>query len=91
MKYKNLFIIVVVILFSLSYLGVMEVQAGSKDMVASKRTKFKDDNVESMRDVFALREAEEEKYRQKMLSNSDQAIRLLMQVRDQLIQLNAKE
>ena len=92
MKYKNVFnIIIVITLFSLSYLGIMEVQAGSKDMVAGKRTKFQDGSVASMRDVLARREAEEEAYRQKMLSNSDQTIALLTQVRDLLEQLNEKE
>ena len=56
-----------------------------------KRKKFKDDSIESMRDVFARKEAEEEEYRQKMLSNSDQMVELLIQVRDLLMQLNAKK
>jgi len=82
---------IVIALLLLSLMGGVEAQAGTKDMEATKRTKFKDDSAESMRDVFARREAEEEEYRQKMLSNSDQTIKLLIQVRDLLRQLNAKE
>jgi len=92
MRNKNLFyIIVVVTLFSLSFLGMMEAQAGSKDLVATKRTKFKDNDVESMRDVFDVRDKKEDQYRQKMLSNSEQTIQLLTEVRDLLIRLNAKK
>ena len=83
--------IIVIAFFLLSILGGMIAQAGTKDMTATKRTKFKDDSVESMRDVLARKEAEDDEYRQKMLSNSDQAIELLTQVRDLLKQLNAKK
>jgi len=92
MQKKSVFgLNIVIALFLLSLMGGMEAQAGTKDMEATKRTKFKDDSVESMRDVFARKEAEEDEYRQKMLSNSDQMIELLTQVRDLLRQLNAKK
>jgi hypothetical protein len=82
---------VVFALFVVSLMGGREVQAGSKDMVSSKRLKFEDDSVESMRDVFARKEAEEEEYRKKMLSNGDKTIELLTQVRDLLRTLNEKD
>jgi len=83
--------IIVIALFLLSVMGSIEAQAGTKNMEATKRTKFKNDSVESMRDAFIRKEAEEKEYRQKMLSNSDQTVQLLMQVRDLLRQLNKKE
>jgi len=45
-------LIIVIALFLLSVMGGIEAQAGTKDMVATKRTKFKDDNVESMREAL---------------------------------------
>ena len=83
--------VMIIMIFSLFILNDLVVEAGTKDMVATKRTKFKDDGVESMRDVFARKEAEEEEYRQKMLANGNQTIDLLRQVRDLLIQLNKKK
>jgi len=83
--------IIIAMIFGMFILNDLAVQAGTKDMEATKRTKFKDDGVESMRDVFARKEAEEEAYRQKMLSNSDQMVDLLADVRKLLVQLNAKE
>ena len=92
MRNKVLFgVMVVIVFFLLSFIGRIEVQAGSKDMISSKRTRFKDDNVASMRDVFAQKEAEEDEYRQKMLSNSDQTIELLTQIRDLLESLNEEK
>lgn len=92
MRNKILFgVMVVIVFFLLSFMGGIEVQAGSKDMVSSKRTRFKNDNVASMRDVFAQKEAEEDEYRKKMLSNSDQTIELLMQIRDLLKSFDEKK
>jgi len=92
MRKKSVFgPIIVITFFMLSVSGGMIAQAGTKDMVATKRTKYKDDGVESMRDVFARKEAEEEEYREKMLSNSNQTVELLKQVRNLLRQLNAKK
>ena len=82
---------IIVMILSLVTFNSLIVEAGSKDMVATKKRKFKDDGVESMRDVFARKEAEEAEYRLKMLSNSDQTVKLLSQVRDLLIELNAKK
>ena len=66
------------------------VQAGTKDLDAGKRSKFKDDNVDSLRDVFIKRDEESEQYRKKMLENSDKTIALLEDVKKLLIQLNQK-
>jgi len=83
--------IIIIALFLLSSMGDFKAQAGTKDMTATKRKKYTDDSVESMRDVFARREVEEEEYRKAMLLNSSQTVALLAQVRDLLIQLNAKK
>ncbi len=84
-------VMVIIVSFLLSFMGGAEVQAGSKDMVAGKRTRYQDDRVASMRDVFAQREAEEDEYREKILSNSDQTIELLTQIRDLLESLNEEK
>lgn len=84
-------VMVIIVSFLLSFMGGAEVQAGSKDMVSGKKTRFQDDSVTSMRDVFAQREAEEDEYREKILSNSDQTIELLTQIRDLLESLNEEK
>ena len=89
MKKVLLYSLMAILVFSL--FGSTDVQAGTKDMVATKREKFKDDSVESMRDVFDRRESEEKEYKKKMLSNSDKTIKLLTEIRDLLLQLNEKE
>ena len=66
------------------------VQAGSKDLAAEKRVKFTDDSVESLRDVFKQREEKEKEYREKMLANSTDSIKLLKEIRNLLQQLNEK-
>lgn len=68
-----------------------ELQAASKDMVATKREVFQDDTSVSMRDMFAKRQAEEEEYRKVLMADSKESVRLLREIRDLLKDLNAKE
>jgi len=82
---------VVVVVLAISFIGNPVVLAGSKDMVGGKRVMFQDDSVESMRDVFARREMDDKEYKEKMLANSDETIKLLTEIRDLLQQLNEKE
>ncbi len=92
MRKKSVFSpMIIIMLLVLSLMGGMVAQAGTKDMDATRRTKFKDDSVESMRDVFDRKEAEEKAFRQTMLSNSNKTVELLSQVRDLLIKLNEKK
>ena len=51
--------IAIVVISSLFIFNDLAVEAGTKDMEATRRTKFKDDSVASMRDVFDRKEAEE--------------------------------
>jgi len=84
-------VMVIIVSFLLSFMGGAEVQAGSKNMVSGKRTRYQDDNVVSMRDVFAQKEIEEDEFRKKVLSSSDETIELLTQIRDLLKSLNEKK
>jgi len=76
---------------AVNFIGSAGVLAGTKDMVAGKKDKFKDDNVESMRDVFSRRESEEREYKQKLLKNSNETVRLLNEIRKLLVKLNNKK
>jgi len=82
---------VTLVVLTINFIGSTVAQAGTKNMSAGKRVTFKDDSVESMRDVFARRETEDKEYKEKMLANSDATIELLTEVRDLLQQLNEKE
>jgi large-conductance mechanosensitive channel len=79
---------IAVVTFMVSFSNVGTVQAGSKDMVAQKREKFEDDSVESMKDLMAKREEDNQAYKKKMMSNSDKTVMLLEEIRDLLKQLN---
>ncbi|MCH8286917.1 hypothetical protein IIB79_10380, partial [candidate division KSB1 bacterium] len=69
MKKKTLYCLVVTaIMFSVSFLDIIPVYAGSKSMVAGKREKFKDDSVDSMKNLFEKREAKSKAYKEKMMS-----------------------
>lgn len=92
MRKKSVFgPMVIIMFFVLSLTSGMIAQAGTRDMAATRKTKFKDDSVASMRDVFDRKEAEEKAYKQTMLANSNKTVELLSQVRDLLIKLNAKK
>lgn len=67
------------------------VYAASKDLVASERDVYEDDSTESMRDVLIRREAESKEYKDKILSNNEESVGLLREIRDLLRELNAKE
>jgi hypothetical protein len=67
------------------------VQAASEDTKATKRAVYQDDSTESMAEVNLRRDAEEKEYRQAMLSNGEESIALLIEIRDLLAQLNARE
>jgi len=82
---------IILVILAINFNGITVVQAASKDMVGGKRDMFQDDSVESMRDVFARRETEDKNYKKKMLANSDKSIKLLMEIRVLLQQLNEKE
>ena len=68
-----------------------EIHAGSRDMVATKRDVFQDDGSVSMRDMFKKREQDDERFRETLISNSEESIRLLREIRDLLVSLNEKE
>lgn len=72
-------------------MSVPLVYAGSKDLTASKRSRYEDDGTESMRDVFRRMEQDEKDYRATMLANSEQTVQLLKEVRDLLKKLNDKK
>ncbi|MBN1868961.1 MAG: hypothetical protein JW847_00060 [Candidatus Omnitrophica bacterium] len=73
------------------FAGQQPAYAGSKELVATKRDIFEDDSTQSMRDVYVRLEAEDKQYRQTMLNNSEESIRLLKEIRDLLQKLNEKE
>ena len=73
------------------FLGSVPARAGSQDLEADKRTKFEDDSVESMRDVFMRREEESREYREKILANSEKTIKLLEEIKELLQRLNEKK
>ncbi|MCK5082756.1 MAG: hypothetical protein KAR31_07595 [Candidatus Omnitrophica bacterium] len=81
----------VLVVLALSLFAGQNVYAGSKDMVASKRTMHKDDSTESMRDVYIRREKESKEYKEKMISNSEESIELLKEIRNLLRRLNEKK
>ena len=81
---KNSLCFCVVVILVLGGINNSNVWAGSKDMVAGKRNKFKDDSSTSMKDMFMSRETESKKYREKMLSNSNKMVKLLTEIRDLL-------
>lgn len=68
-----------------------ELYAASKDMVASKREVFQDDSVISMRKMFTKRQSEDKEHRETLMSNSEESVRLLREIRNLLRELNAKE
>ena len=76
------------LIFGVGLVGNTGVEAGSKDMVAGKRAIFKDDSIESMRDVFKRQEIEGKEYKKIMLINSEKSVKLLKEIRDLLRQLN---
>ena len=66
-------------------------QAGNKSMEAAKRTIYQNDSTESMYEADLKREAEEKEYKAKVLSNGEESVKLLKEIRDLLQQLNEKE
>jgi len=82
---------ITVIIISVSFSSIHPVYAGSKEMEAKKREKFKDDDVVSMKDLMDKREAESEAYKAKMLSNGDKTVVLLKEIRDLLRQMNEEK
>lgn len=82
---------ITIIMFSVSFSNIISAHAGSKDMVAGKKEKFKDDSVENMRDLMEKSTIESKAYKERMLSNSDQTVALLKEIRDLLQQLNEED
>ena len=82
----------VIIIISMASLFMNSgVQAGSKSTEATKRTAYQDDSTESMYEVNRRLEAETKEYKQKILLNGEESIRLLREIRDLLQELNEKE
>lgn len=65
--------------------------AGSEDMDTSKRKIYQNNTTESMRDVYIRRESEDKAYKDKLLLNSNESVKLLKEIRNLLKQLNAKK
>ena len=79
------------IILTLSLSVGQTVHAGSKDFNAGKRTIYQDDSTESMRDVYTRRETESKERQQAILSNSEESVRLLREIRDLLQKLYTLE
>lgn len=90
-KKASKYLSVILVVLALSPFVGQTVYAGSKDLVSSKRNIYKDDSTESMRDVYIRRDEESKEYKGKMLSNSEESVRLLREIRDLLQELNEKE
>ena len=90
-KNTSTYLSVILVVLALSLSVGQAVYAGSKDLVAGQRNIYKDDSTESMRDVYIRREAESKEYRETMLSNSKESVKLLREIRDLLQRSNAKE
>ena len=82
---------VTLVVLGLSLLIGQVVHAGSKSLAATKRNVYKDGSTESMRDVYTRRDAESKEYNRKMLSNSEESVRLLKEIRDLLRAQNTKK
>ncbi len=67
------------------------VQAGNEKPESKKREIYQNDSTESMRDVYVRRNVESKEYREKILSNSEESVKLLKDIKDLLKQLNEKE
>jgi len=75
---------------TVSFIANTRVQAGTKDLVAGKKVKYKDNSAKSMRDVFERGDGDEKNYRKTMLANSRRSIKLLAEIRDYLRAINIK-
>ncbi len=91
MSKKGLFCLLCAVSILTGLIVVRTGQAGSESLKAEKRTIYQDDSGESMRDVYVRRETEDKEYKQKILSNSEESVILLKEIRDLLQQLNARE
>ena len=89
-KLCRLFITIFIILL-ISLIMSSGVQAASKSTEATKRTVYQDDSTASMRVMNIRHDIEVKEYNQKILSNNEESIKLLKEIRDLLQQLNAKE
>ena len=90
-KKSSKYLLVTLVTLAIILVGGQSVYAGSKDLDAGQRNIYKDDSTESMRDVYIRREVESKEYKEKILSNSEESVRLLREIRDLLHKLNAKE
>lgn len=79
-KYSRNMVVVVVLVLSLT--GGVWAQSESKDSPAAKGKsyKFQEDGSGGMGDVFRKRDEEEQRYRETMLKNSEEMIRLLREI-----------
>lgn len=89
-KTSNYLLVVLVVLTLILFVS-QTVHAGSKSLAATKRNVYKDGSTESMRDVYTRRDAESKEYNRKMLSNSEESVRLLKEIRDLLRAQNTKK
>ena len=71
---------VITIILAVSLLAVRGVQAENQDS-----------NTGNMREMIERRDTEGKEYKQRTLSNSEEGLRLLREIRDLLRQLNEKE
>ena len=84
MNVKRQLFVFVMSMMLIGILGNSVLWAGSKDLEATKRKKFQDNQTQSMRDVVTRKDNEEKEYREKSL-------KLLEEIRDLLVKLNKKE
>ncbi len=87
--FKHSIVVMIISMISL-FVSTAAVQADSKDVESTNEWIFQNNTTENMRDVYVRRETETKEYNQKVLSNSEESIKLLKEIRDLLIKLNAK-
>ena len=86
-KNRAHFLTVAVIVFALGTFVTGEAKAGSKDLEATKKTKFEDENYKSMQDVLKERDQAEDAYMAKMSANSDKMVLLLTEIKTLLSEM----
>jgi len=89
-KFRRYLVMMTAVL-ALSLFGGTIGQVDSQETIASKRIKPKYESAANILDETKRNEIEDKAYRDKMLSNSQESIELLKEIRDLLQQLNAKK
>ena len=91
MRTKNMMGLLVIMAALALALLAQDLYAGSKDLVATKRDIFQDDTAVSMRDMYVKREQEDKAFRETLMANSEESVKLLREIKVLLQRLNEKE